>query len=194
MKTNSILLLLSVFLLASCAGKYSVMKRRYNKGFYVSASGNAKSQDVKTPKATVRNLAKVSAAEPAPIVNEAVVLASAQPAETMKGKAVAHKATVTRPSKSHAAPVLAGRPAVKDIAPVLQQARKEMKAHKTSADADTNKILLIILALFPILSLIAVYLHDGGVTINFWITLLLHLVFLYWLFALLVVLDVIDLR
>jgi hypothetical protein len=61
-------------------------------------------------------------------------------------------------------------------------------------DSDTELIILVILSLFPILSLIAVYLKDGKkVTVNFWITLILHFLFFYWLFALLRVLDVINL-
>lgn len=61
-------------------------------------------------------------------------------------------------------------------------------------DSDTELIILVILSLFPILSLIAVYLKDGKkITINFWITLILHFFILWWLFALLRVLDVINL-
>lgn len=61
-------------------------------------------------------------------------------------------------------------------------------------DSDTELIILVILSLFPILSLIAVYLKDGKkITVNFWVTLILHFIFLYWLFALLRVLDVINL-
>jgi hypothetical protein len=75
------------------------------------------------------------------------------------------------------------------------------KFHKTlyqnqnkNKDSDTELIVLVILAIFPILSLIAVYLKDGKkATVNFWITLILHFLFFYWLFALLRVLDVINL-
>jgi hypothetical protein len=62
--------------------------------------------------------------------------------------------------------------------------------------SDSDKIVWVILALIPILCLIAVYLHDGKtITNNFWITLILH-IFLYLecIFALLVVLDVINLK
>lgn len=65
---------------------------------------------------------------------------------------------------------------------------------KKSTASDDDKIIWIILSLFPVLALIAIYLHDGKkITANFWIDLILHFIFLYWLFALLVVLDVINL-
>lgn len=61
--------------------------------------------------------------------------------------------------------------------------------------SDTNIIVLVILSLFPILCLIAVFLKDGkSITLNFWIDLLLHLTFIgEIIFALLVVLDVVNL-
>jgi hypothetical protein len=65
---------------------------------------------------------------------------------------------------------------------------------KSSKEIDNLTILLIILSLFPILALIAIFIKDGkSITLNFWVDLLLHFIFLYWLFALLVVLDVINL-
>jgi|ERR1017187_8967730 hypothetical protein len=63
-----------------------------------------------------------------------------------------------------------------------------------SGNVSDQTILLVILSLFPILALIAIYIKDGQrITTNFWIDLVLHFIFLYWLFALLVVLDVINL-
>jgi hypothetical protein len=60
---------------------------------------------------------------------------------------------------------------------------------------DTELIVLVILSLFPILCLIAIYLKDGkNITLNFWIDLILHItLFGAIIFALLVVLDVVNL-
>jgi len=59
---------------------------------------------------------------------------------------------------------------------------------------DTNTLVLVILSLFPILCLIAVYLKDGGITLNFWVDLLLHLTVIgAMIFAILVVLDIVSL-
>lgn len=66
----------------------------------------------------------------------------------------------------------------------------------SSQKSNDDKIIQVILALFPILCLIAVYLHDGKkATTNFWVDLILHLLFLLpaVIFALLVVLDIINL-
>jgi hypothetical protein len=72
----------------------------------------------------------------------------------------------------------------------------EKKAKSSSSEDISNEtILLIILSLFPILALIAMYLKDGKkITNNFWIDLVLHLTIVgYAVFAVLVVLDVINL-
>lgn len=65
---------------------------------------------------------------------------------------------------------------------------KEFKANKTNAEADTNTLLLAILAV--ILPPLAVYLHEGTTNNKFWLSLVLSL--LFWLpgviYALIVVL------
>ncbi len=79
------------------------------------------------------------------------------------------------------------------IKPVADKKENTSNTQKKGS-ADTNLIILVILSLFPILALIAIYLKDGKkITLNFWVDLLLHFLFLYWLFALLVVLDVFSL-
>lgn len=65
----------------------------------------------------------------------------------------------------------------------------------TLKPSDNDKLIQIILALFPVLCLIAIYLHDGKkITINFIIDLILHITLIgEVIFALLVVLDIINL-
>jgi uncharacterized membrane protein YqaE (UPF0057 family) len=68
--------------------------------------------------------------------------------------------------------------------------------NSTPTPSDDEKILWIILCLFPFINLIPVYLHDGKkVTANFIVTLILDLLFFLpgIIFALLVVLDVVNL-
>ncbi len=68
--------------------------------------------------------------------------------------------------------------------------------NSTPIPSDDEKILWIILCLFPFINLIPVYLHDGKkVTANFIVTLILDLLFFLpgIIFALLVVLDVVNL-
>ncbi|MCE9539465.1 MAG: hypothetical protein K8R85_09635, partial [Bacteroidetes bacterium] len=72
----------------------------------------------------------------------------------------------------------------------------DKKINKLKANAnDDQTILLVILSIFPILALIAIYIKDGKkITLNFWVDLILHLTFVgYIIFALLVVLDIVSL-
>ncbi len=79
--------------------------------------------------------------------------------------------------------------------------------YQSSASAGENKIIQVILALFPFINLIAVYLHDGKqITANFWVCLILNILFflpgiifslfalplLGIIFSLLVVLDIVN--
>ncbi len=197
MKNKLILFVLSTVLLSSCVGEYSVMKRRYNKGFYVSTKHqkkNVQNQAValKHPnlqQETVQNSYQPFAAvKPVALragtsaVKEGIITANTVKSENLKPNS---NAVVTT---SAAKALIKSAKAVK---PLKQVSKAEIKT--MAGEGSTNTVLLVILALFPILALIAVYLKDGGVTLNFWVTLLLHFVALYWLFALLVVLDVIDL-
>ena len=72
-----------------------------------------------------------------------------------------------------------------------ETARKYKASLKNSAAADESTILLAILAI--LLPPLAVYLKEGDLTTNFWVSVILSL--LFWvpgvIFALLVVLDVI---
>lgn len=66
---------------------------------------------------------------------------------------------------------------------------KDYKVAKAAGDADTNTLLLVILAL--LLPPLAVYLHENAINTKFWISLLLSL--LFWLpgiiYALIVILS-----
>lgn len=190
--------LLAIILLASCANKFSLVKRKYNKGFYVSRShsGNKTENSANVAAKEVHKPAKsneVSINGDEPIQVLAQVKQSEEPSNNEKAGGLSGKMTPKKEHKQIFAS--AGKNVVKTIESIKPLLQKESTSKKGS-DADTNKILLVILALFPFICLIAIYLHDGKkVTLNFWITLLLHLTFVLWLvFALLVVLDVIDLR
>jgi hypothetical protein len=70
-------------------------------------------------------------------------------------------------------------------------------AKKTQAKPtfDTELLILVILSLFPILALLAIFMKEGKViTTNFWVDLVLHFTVIgYIIFALLVVFDIINL-
>ncbi len=75
----------------------------------------------------------------------------------------------------------------------IKEAKKEIKNFKkqkrNGGDADTNTLLLVILAI--LLPPLAVYLHQGEINTKFWISLILTL--LFWLpgviYALIVILG-----
>ncbi len=197
MKNKIILSFIAIIFLSSCANKFSLTKRKYTKGYYFASSGN-KTSDAKEnshKNLTVKNLpAKKTTLSSAETGNEEVkenTLATFNKPEAAKEKnIIQHKAThqaVTASADTKKDVIT--KPAVK---PVSEKKPFSNTTKKGSSDA--NLIILVILSLFPILALIAIYLHDGkSITLNFWIDLILHFILLYWLFAILVVLDVIDL-
>lgn len=196
MKRISIALLALVFL-ASCAGKYGVMKRRYNKGYYIAHSSKINNpvqhneqKEIKAEKLAAKNNLLEQSSQNTKDVSATSLQTiafskfnSEVKTNVKKPEPVATAATkFTDQSIYH----------LKTIDPLLNDHSKTKP--KKSNDGDVMKVLLVIMCLFPIIALIAIYLHDGDITLNFWIDLLLHFVLLWWLFGILVVLDVVDLR
>lgn len=198
MKHKIILSFIAIIFLSSCANKFSLTKRKYTKGYYFASAGNKTSttKENEHKNVVVKNLpAKKTTLSSPETGNEDIKetsVATFYTPETSKVKNTAkHKAT-SQPVTASAEPKkdIATKQAVK---PVKEKQPFDTKGKKSGSD--TELILLIILCIFPILALIAIYLHDGkSITLNFWVDLILHFLFLYWLFALLVILDVIDLK
>ena len=196
--TNKIILpLIAIIFLSSCASKFSLTKRKYTKGYYFASSASktstTKENDhknlvVKDPPSKKTNLSSPETGNED--IKEATVATFNKPEASKTNTIVKHKqthkaVTASADHKKH----IATKPAVKPVTEKQPLANSSKKG-----DADANLILMVILCIFPILALIAIYLHDGKtITLNFWIDLILHFLFLYWLFALLVILDVIDL-
>lgn len=195
-----ILPLLAVFLLGSCANKFSLVKRKYNKGYYLDVAGKTSKHENKQEKTVSLNPKKInkvsenqetlaeikpSAIKTLPLINLSDAKTSSPLAkETVKKNmgtvtASAHKKLFTNPVH------------FKTVA--LKHADNKSSAAK--GDAGLSKIIMIILCFFPFINLIPVYIHDGNkLTLNFLITLLLDFTFILGIiFALLVVLDVVNL-
>jgi hypothetical protein len=197
MKTKIILPLIAIIFLSSCADKFSLTKRKYTKGYYFASSksnSSAKNQSehknllVKNLPAKNSNLViePISNNEIIATTNNAPIIVSNTHTKNNTLKSEGSNITASANSKTSFAP----KAAIKPIADKKENTSNTQK----KGSADTNLIILVILSLFPILALIAIYLKDGKkITMNFWIDLLLHFIFLYWLFALLVVLDVFSL-
>lgn len=199
---KSILLFLSflVVLTACNTGKNAlVMKRKYTKGYYVetkSKKHNVKKQEelakVEKPevikaKPVSTELVNTNATEKEP------VLTASNSKENVASTKSAIKANVAEKEfKTAVVSKTLYNVFAKNSLLVSSAAKAKSASGKGS---DTDLIIQIILALFPFICLIAIYLHDGKqITMNFWVTLILHITIVLWLvFALLVVLDVINL-
>ncbi|MDI1235612.1 MAG: hypothetical protein PSX81_15145 [bacterium] len=200
MKTKIYLLsFLTLTLLISSCGSLSISQKRYSRGLNIDlfASKDAKTMEQKAKVATKKsaNNNQVNIAENisnnTPKLNNTVVDFSIK-SDKIEAKPI-------KLNKSLIKNVRQLRNTTQQISKVSNQTfnnseKKSAYSASPKENTETETILLVILALFPILCLIAVYLYDGGITTNFWIDLLLHLTFIgAIIFALLVVLDVIDL-
>lgn len=204
---KSLLLILSVLVVMSACNSSKnsiVMKRKYTKGYYVDAKTkkhNTKKSDVavvsEKPEVLKVKPVSVELVNQAPEVSAEVNLtASATPKNAAPAVAKESTKKTKRAEgefKSHMVAKTLFNVFEKNS--LLAKATVKAKDAPASKRADTDLIVQIILALFPILCLIAVYLHDGkSITMNFWVTLLLHLLlYAECIFALLVVLDLVNL-
>jgi len=175
-------------LISSCGNKMTLLKRHYTKGYYVQNSkspdkiSSVKTLEVSTNKMKPIEVSFVKETQPP-------ILAASLKIENRSISSKSYQCGLRAIASVKNYPVYkTGTPSVQksDSFPV----RSSMESKK---DGDGNLIVMVILACFPILCLIAVYLHDNGITTNFWIDLLLHLTFIgEIIFALLVVLDVVN--
>jgi hypothetical protein len=192
----------AMILLSSCANKYSLIKRKYGKGYYVSVTKN--NTDL-TKKHEVKNtLVKVKPEQKAEINNSVSEDVAAAPS-FISNSVVAkndnyyqpkfHKPTSSKKlldmHKFTASTINTVHKSSIKIKP-LTLSNNENKLAKS--DSDLNLLVMIILCLFPFINLIPVYLHDGkSITLNFWLTLILNFTYLgAVIFAILVVLDIIN--
>lgn len=184
---------------ASCTSSKNgmILKRKYNKGYYVS--NHHKANDVKkaettktTPIEKSESMSSVAIVLPNTTTDLEIKTQSINTINTVvkteSSKQIKHN-TILVDAKNEVASVekTAIKKAVKQI---------EIEKNKTAkGSGDANLVLLVILSLFPFLALLAMYLKDGKqITLNFWVDLIFHLTFIgYIIFALLVVFDVVNL-
>ena len=198
-KLLSIIAIVAIVVSSCTSSKNSlVLKRKYSKGFYVSHKHKTNKEElavintenkttttanVHTETKTKLNVSVINA------VKEEVVAYKKN--EAFEAKATANELkhnTILVETKNETASIHKTKTKVNH-----SSVNTIEKAEKPSSN-NSDQILLIILSLFPILALIAIYLKDRNqITLNFWVDLLLHFIFLYWLFAILVVLDIINL-
>jgi uncharacterized membrane protein YqaE (UPF0057 family) len=177
MKTKILLSLATVFVLASCSSKISLVKRKYNKGFYVSVNKKSPSARSEHSPATHR-----SAVAETPVVQ--VVAASRTDASPQTVKADFRKVAPTVSAIKPLKTAVSAHAAVAEVKPVqlVSSHRNSVKPltlpeNRMAADSDVNTVLIAILCIF--IPPLAVFLYQNSLTIDFWIDLLLT--FLFWL-------------
>jgi hypothetical protein len=175
--------------LSSCSSLKNtvVLKRKYNKGFYV-AHQNSKHK-VSLTQNENQSVQKSERLESLNVSNNLVnEINDLKPMSMNQVVELKHNTILSDPkialtSKSN----MVFKPNYKPL--VLA---KKAQAKPTF---DTELLILVILSLFPFLALIAVFMKDGNnITTNFWVDLVLHFTVIgYIIFALLVVFDIINL-
>jgi uncharacterized membrane protein YqaE (UPF0057 family) len=176
MKTTVILFLATLLFATSCSNKFSLVKRKYNKGFYVSV--NKKST---APQQTHRNEAKQKITEETVAVE--VVPAKSNvttyvPVDKVSTAPVAANNKTARSSESKKEQKENTNVTAAATDQITFNSKNEIKpvpaATKSNAsDSEVHLVLLVILAI--LLPPLAVYLKHKTIDTWFWITLILTL-------------------
>lgn len=175
--------------LSSCSNLKNtlVLKRKYNKGFYVahhqSKPDVSPVQKKNGSKTTTENLAPLKE-----ILSQGIETSDLKKMPVHQSVEMRHN-TLFSNSKN-------GIVSLANKSVVLKHKQLVIAKHAQAKPTfDTELLILVILSLFPFLALIAVFMKDGNnITTNFWIDLLLHFTVIgYIIFALLVVFDIINL-
>jgi preprotein translocase subunit SecF len=205
MKKNILFLTLIVVILSACntAKDAFVMKRKYSKGFYV-AHHSKKHKSTNNENDIVKGenpdfiQTKTTHTFEKNIENQEIKDNNFVASNSSVNSDVAIKLNSKNAAEKEFKNSLINK-TLKNVFVEYKSIKSNSKSKqidsKRTSSLSSDQIVQLILALFPILCLIAVYLKDGGkITNNFWITLVLHLtVYLECIFAVLVVLDIINL-
>ena len=192
---------IAILLLSSC-GSISISQKRYSNGLNIDwfAGKDKKAESPKVAKKS-KKINQVAVLES--IANEDVKTQSNEfvsaelPTESVeidlsqsntKGQVKQHRSKVK----------VSANQTLEKVGVSKLSAIKSLNKIKKSGIAKTDdnvNILYLIMAFFPILCLIAVYLYDGQeLTTNFWVDLILHLTIIgAMVFAVLVVLGIVSL-
>jgi uncharacterized membrane protein YqaE (UPF0057 family) len=201
---------LSVVVLASC----TVQKRLHNPGFHVQFDKKFKNEKFNVAKKTsekntviaVENNTnqtfennQVEALKELVVANE---VANTVITETVNDVAAVEN-TVVAPVQKTAKKVVSTTQKTVTQSVTKKQTSIAKLLTKTKANSASGSgkasggtlVLFVILCLFPFINLIPVYLTDGSITMNFWVTLILDILGALpgIIFALLVVLGVVSL-
>lgn len=195
-----------VILFSGCASSdLTVLKRKYNKGYYVDFNNRKESKSTisKSEQSVKQASDLVEIKEHNTFENLSLVeknSSSELPVTASANKAVS-LTSLNKTKKSEALKTFNGE-GFKQLSKQFVENTKSNTAivydvkKSTSRKANDQTILLVILCLFPFINLIAIYLKDGKqITTNFLVDLILDCLFFLpgVIFALLVILDVLNL-
>ncbi len=167
--------LLAVLILGSCANKFSLVKRKYNKGYHFSIAKNVNNEKkpVQSKDLAVQPLPSKTISLPPSTDNE--IIASddfnVQPVELSSNPKESSKTKRTK-STNKAAKENSYTNEI-NTAASTDKAETENLAMNASSSSDVNLILLFILAIF--IPPLAIYLKKKALDKWFWITLILCL-------------------
>jgi uncharacterized membrane protein YqaE (UPF0057 family) len=172
MKKLYLSLVTLTFILSSCGGPLSITKRHYNSGFYVETSGRSEHDASTKPKTLARKQESKPISTKLPIssvktettVNNTV---SASAETKYAGRIPKHIAAVQTPVSKAVTPfAVAGKE--KSVSNIFVHSNK-------NRSMDDHQLLILVLCF--LLPPLAVYLKDNDLGLNFWIDLILTLIF-----------------
>jgi uncharacterized membrane protein YqaE (UPF0057 family) len=171
------LCLAAILLLASCSNKFSLVKRKYNKGYYIATNKKMNTPDGvkdagKQSSLTQEVVAKVSNSSVDQTVPDNFIKTNEDQINilpvTITGNKTLKKTNAPKLQTSANPEVVVRQNTIRDV-PDEDKTRSEQKA----TDSDVNMVLLVILAIF--IPPLAVYLKHRTIDKWFWITLILSL-------------------
>lgn len=199
MKSIKIIIGLVIFttLLSSC-GSLSISQKRYSRGLNIDlfTSKDEKPIEFKAKKAQKNQIVSSKNEE----ISLSTISSVSETSEILSNPTISNEAEITNKNiitkkQNNNISKFKNRIIQNKFNKLVQKSENQIapeSSSKTANESGTSTIVLVILSLFPILALLAIYLHQGEINSYFWIDLLLHLLIIgYIIFALLVVLDVI---
>lgn len=192
---------IAILLLSSC-GSISISQKRYSNGLNIDWFAG-KDKKAESPKVAKKSKKNNQVTDLETIANEDIqtqpneFVSAALPSESVEIDL--SQSNTKEQLKQHRSKVEVSAKTTKEKLGVnklsaIKSLNKIKKIGIAKTDDNVN-ILYLIMAFFPILCLIAVYLYDGQeLTTNFWVDLILHLTIIgAMVFAVLVVLGIVSL-
>jgi hypothetical protein len=193
-KVVGFILVVFVIFLASCSTSGSVLKRKYNKGYYIDVTSNQRVKKQSNHKTIGSEMEAIVLKKVKPATISSDAESEAVPFDLQAKRTITNKRSIVKPNASISnKKTVSKQLSIRDFHKLSTKIKKTRKAITRSSGGDIS-VVEVILSLFPILCLIAVFMHDGGITTNFWVDLILHLTLVgEIIFALLVVLNILSL-